>query len=62
MAPGYGDIWTKAANPDYQEKPLCGASIGAFRDEEHLPPVSFGGIVVVDGVSYGMSVHHMLEA
>jgi hypothetical protein len=62
MAPGYGDIWTKAANPDYQEKPLCGASIGAFRDDEHLPPVSFGGIVVVDGVSYGMSVHHMLEA
>jgi hypothetical protein len=62
MAPGYGDIWAKAANPDYQEKPLCGASIGAFRDDEHLPPVSFGGIVVVDGVSYGMSVHHMLEA
>ena len=62
MAPGFGDIWTKARNPDYQEKPLCGASIGAFRDDEHLPPVSFGGIVVVDGVSYGMSVHHMLEA
>lgn len=63
MAPGYGsDIWTKAVNPDYQEKPLCGASIGAYRDDEHLPPVSFGGIVVVDGVSYGMSVHHMLEA
>ncbi|KAK4542503.1 hypothetical protein LTR36_006755 [Oleoguttula mirabilis] len=51
----------KAANPDYQERPLCGASIGAYRDDEHLPPVSFGGIVLVDGTAYGMSVHHMLE-
>lgn len=51
----------KAVNSDYQERPLCGASIGAYRDEEHLPPVSFGGIVVVDGTAYGMSVHHMLE-
>ncbi|EMC94187.1 hypothetical protein BAUCODRAFT_26369 [Baudoinia panamericana UAMH 10762] len=50
-----------AANPDYQERPLCGASIGAYRDEEHLPPVSFGGIVLVDDIPYGMSVHHMLE-
>lgn len=62
MAPSDGDIFGKAINPDYQERPLCGASIGAFRDDEHLPPVSFGGVVVVDGVSYGMSVHHMLEA
>ena len=62
MAPHDGDIFGKAANPDYQERPLCGASIGAFRDDEHLPPVSFGGVVVVDGTSYGMSVHHMLEA
>lgn len=51
----------KAANPDYQERPLCGASIGAYRDDEHLPPVSFGGVVLVDGTAYGMSVHHMLE-
>ena len=51
----------KAANPDYQERPLCGASIGAFRDDEHLPPVSFGGVVLVDDNAYGMSVHHMLE-
>lgn len=50
-----------AANPDYQERPHCGASIGAFRYEEHLPPVSFGGVVLVDGKPYGMSVHHMLE-
>ncbi|KAH9845415.1 hypothetical protein Tdes44962_MAKER06621 [Teratosphaeria destructans] len=59
MAP-FGAV-EKAVNPDYQERPLCGASIGAFRDEEHLPPVSFGGIVLVDGTAYGMSVHHMLE-
>ena len=52
----------KAANPDYQEQPLCGASIGAYRDDEHLAPVSFGGVVLVDGRPYGMSVHHMLEA
>lgn len=48
-------------NPCYQERPLCGASIGAFRNEEHLPPVSYGGAVLVDGMPYGMTVHHMLE-
>ena len=62
MALNDGDVWAKAANPDYQPRPICGASIGAFRDDEHLPPVSFGGVIIVDGVSYGMSVHHMLEA
>ncbi|KAL8955090.1 MAG: hypothetical protein Q9183_006797, partial [Haloplaca sp. 2 TL-2023] len=45
----------------YQERPTCGASIGAYLDEQHLPPVSFGGTVLVDGDPYGMSVHHMLE-
>ncbi|KAL8998678.1 MAG: hypothetical protein Q9169_002339 [Polycauliona sp. 2 TL-2023] len=45
----------------YQERPACGASIGAYLDEQHLPPVSFGGTVLVDGEPYGMSVHHMLE-
>lgn len=49
------------SNPYYQEKPACGASIGAYLDKQHLPPVSFGGIVLVDGEPYGMSVHHMLE-
>lgn len=62
MAPSEADWYEKAANPEYQERPLCGASIGAFRDDEHLPPVSFGGVVLVDGQAYGMSVHHMLEA
>lgn len=49
------------SNPYYQEKPACGASIGAYLDKQHLPPVSFGGTVLVDGEPYGMSVHHMLE-
>lgn len=43
-------------------QPGCGASIGAFRDCEHLPPVSFGGTILVDGEPFGMTVHHMLEA
>lgn len=40
---------------------MCGASIGAFRGE-HLPPVSLGGIVLIDGEPYGLTVHHMLDA
>lgn len=49
-------------NPCHQQRPLCGASIGAFQNEEHLPPVSYGGAVLVDGLAYGLTVHHMLEA
>ncbi|KAL4807337.1 hypothetical protein BDV18DRAFT_137489 [Aspergillus unguis] len=49
-------------NPCFQSKPLCGASMGAFMNEEHLPPVSYGGAILVDGIPYGMTVHHMLEA
>jgi hypothetical protein len=49
-------------NPHYQQKPICGASIGAFKNEEHLPPVSYGGAILVDGMPFGMTVHHMLEA
>ena len=49
-------------NPHYQQKPVCGASIGAFRNGIHLPAVSFGGAVLINGEPYGMSVHHMLEA
>ena len=48
-------------NPHYQEKPACGASIGAYMHGNHLPPVTFGGALLVDGEQYGMSVHHMLE-
>ena len=45
----------------YQQKPTCGASISCFVDEQNLQPVTFGGIVMVDGEPHGMSVHHMLE-
>ena len=50
-----------AMNPHYQQQPACGASIGAFRDNEHLPPVSLGGVILIDEELYGMTVHHMLE-
>jgi hypothetical protein len=49
-------------NPFHQERPLCGASIGAYLGHKHLPPVSFGGVVRVDGEPYGMTVHHLLDA
>lgn len=55
-----GDIAAK--NPAHHVRPLCGSSIGAWKDYEHLPPVSFGGVVLVNGEPFGMSVHHMLEA
>jgi hypothetical protein len=51
----------KPREQKWQEKPTCGASIGAFRDNEHLPPVSFGGTILVDGEPFGMTVHHMLD-
>lgn len=49
------------ANPGYQERPKNGASIGAWIGDRHLPPVSFGGLVMVDEKLYGMTVHHMLD-
>ncbi|KAI0405433.1 hypothetical protein F4802DRAFT_606917 [Xylaria palmicola] len=55
------DDETAAANPDYQEKPQNGASIGAWIGDKHLPPVSLGGVIVVDDKPYGMTVHHMLD-
>lgn len=50
-----------AANGGFQERPLNGASIGAWVGDRHLPPVSFGGLVVIDEKTYGMTVHHMLD-
>lgn len=50
-----------AANPGYQERPTNGASIGAWIGDRHLPPVSLGGIIMVDDRQYGMTVHHMLD-
>ncbi|KAJ0343203.1 hypothetical protein COL154_010881 [Colletotrichum chrysophilum] len=55
------DDEVKAANPDFQDRPTNGASIGAWVGDRHLPPVSLGGLVVVDDKPYGMTVHHMLD-
>ena len=52
---------SEAMNEAYQERPTSGASIGAYRHGEHLPPVSFGGTILIDGKPYGMTVHHMLD-
>lgn len=49
-------------NPYHQQRPLCGASIGAYNGNQHLPPVSYGGVVLVDDEPLGMSVHHLLDA
>ncbi|KAL1897352.1 hypothetical protein Sste5346_004088 [Sporothrix stenoceras] len=50
-----------AANTQFQQKPENGASIGAWIGDRHLPPVSFGGLVIVDDKPFGMTVHHMLD-
>ncbi len=54
-----GDV--KPANGEHQERPSNGASIGAYVGGKHLPPVSFGGLIMVDDKPYGMTVHHMLD-
>ncbi|KAI2464130.1 hypothetical protein F4781DRAFT_413999 [Annulohypoxylon bovei var. microspora] len=51
----------EAANPGFQERPQNGASIGAWIGAKHLPPVSFGGLIIIDNRPYGMTVHHMLD-
>ena len=52
---------TKSQTSRFQQMPSCGASISCFVEEQNLEPVTFGGIVLVDGEAHGMSVHHMLE-
>ncbi|KAF3769680.1 hypothetical protein M406DRAFT_58930 [Cryphonectria parasitica EP155] len=61
MAQGESSEVVAAANGSFQERPSNGASIGAWVGDHHLPPVSFGGLVVVDDKTYGMTVHHMLD-
>ncbi|KAL2752951.1 hypothetical protein ACRALDRAFT_2111939 [Sodiomyces alcalophilus JCM 7366] len=51
----------KPANPGFQPRPNNGASIGAWIGDRHLPPVSFGGLILIDNQPYGMTVHHMLD-
>ncbi|KAI9884249.1 MAG: hypothetical protein M1823_003972 [Watsoniomyces obsoletus] len=48
-------------NTQHQQRPICGASIGVYRNDEHLSAVSLGGVIVVDGEHYGMTVHHLLD-
>lgn len=54
-------IARKPREQKYQVRPSSGASIGVFKDHEHLPPVSFGGTILVDGDPFGLTVHHMLD-
>ncbi|KPM43683.1 hypothetical protein AK830_g2874 [Neonectria ditissima] len=56
-----GEDNVDAINPEYQERPGNGASIGAWIGDRHLPPVSLGGLVMIDDKPYGMTVHHMLD-
>ncbi|KAG9242839.1 hypothetical protein BJ878DRAFT_568980 [Calycina marina] len=51
----------KAQNIEHQKQPSNGASIGAYVNDRHLPPVSLGGMILVDDKPYGMTVHHMLD-
>lgn len=54
----FGDM--NVMNPYHQQRPICGASIGAFRGE-HLPPVSYGGVILVDDEPLGMSTFTALQ-
>lgn len=56
-----GDDEIEPINPEYQRQPKNGASIGAWIGDRHLPPVSLGGLILVDNKPYGMTVHHMLD-
>ncbi|EPE05416.1 het-s domain containing protein [Ophiostoma piceae UAMH 11346] len=58
---GFDGKNVQAANSQFQQKPENGASIGAWIGDRHLPPVSFGGLVLVDEKPFGMTVHHMLD-
>jgi hypothetical protein len=49
-------------NPYHQQRPMCGASISAYHRGEHSLPVSLGGVILVDGEPYGLTVHHLLDA
>ena len=52
---------TTISNQVYQQRPSSGASIGACRDEKDLPPGTFGGVIAVDGMLYGLTCHHLLD-
>lgn len=56
------DPYYEAKNTQHQQRPLNGASIGAYCEDQPIAPVSFGGMVMIDGEPFEMSVHHMLDA
>lgn len=56
------DPYYEAKNTQHQQRPLNGASIGPYCEDQPMAPVSFGGMVMIDGEPFGMSVHHMLDA
>lgn len=56
-----GSFIQDCPNRAYQERPLSGASIGACLDGRPLPPGTYGGLILVDGKPYGMTVHHLLD-
>lgn len=56
-----GSFIQDCPNRAYQERPLSGASIGACLDGRPLPPGTYGGLILVDGQPYGMTVHHLLD-
>jgi hypothetical protein len=61
-AAGSGEsVLVGPANKGYQKQPSNGASISAYVEGIPLPPVSFGGVILVDGKPYGLTVHHMLD-
>lgn len=56
-----GSFIQDCPNRAYQQCPLSGASIGACLDGRPLPPGTYGGLILVDGQPYGMTVHHLLD-
>lgn len=56
-----GSFIQDCPNRAYQQRPLSGASIGACLDGRPLPPGTYGGLILVDGQPYGMTVHHLLD-
>lgn len=56
-----GSLFNDCPNREYQPQPLSGASIGACLDGKPLPPGTYGGLILIDGKPYGMTVHHLLD-
>ncbi len=57
----HGSDNPRPRNIEVQERPLNGASIGAYAEGHASPAVTFGGMVIVDGQPFGLTVHHMFD-